>query len=189
MFTLHELCENWNMQQLADLYIKHFICFALAFSINFMYMGNFLHKYGFKYVRHMYVESHLFWQHSMRVCYTHSLSASATVHLYWAVEKRQISANCRTCNEITTNIETCHVRMPHLTHSLPITPYNALMIEIFLLFSIWCHPNVTCFMYQSVLIFNIHFEDRYNLQLHKQRSKEAKKTCLPPHPPPCRELL
>ena len=27
---------------------------------------------------------------------THSLSTSATVHLYCAVEKRQMSANCRT---------------------------------------------------------------------------------------------
>lgn len=127
------------MQQLTDLCIMHFISFALAFSVNFMYMGNVLHKNGFKYVRLMYVESHLFWQHSIRVCYTHSLSASATVHLYWAVEKRQISANCRTCNEITTSTETCYVRMPHLTHSLPMPPYNALMIEIFLLFSIRCH--------------------------------------------------
>lgn len=63
----------------------------------------------------------------MRLCYTHSLSASATVHLYWAVEKRQISANWRTCNEITTNTETCHVRLSRLTHSLPMTAYNALI--------------------------------------------------------------
>lgn len=27
---------------------------------------------------------------------TYSDSTSATVHLYWAVEKRQMSANCRT---------------------------------------------------------------------------------------------
>lgn len=79
----------------------------------------------------------------MRLCYTHSLSASATVHLYWAVEKRQISANCRTCNEITTNTETCHVRPSHLTHSLPMTAHNTIMIEIFPLFSNRYHPNVS----------------------------------------------
>jgi hypothetical protein len=38
-------------------------------------------------------------------------------------------------------------------------------------------------MCKSVLIFNIHFEGRYNIQLHKQKSKEARKTCLRPPPP------
>lgn len=34
-----------------NLHIKYLYCFALALSVNFMYIGNYLHKYEFIYVK------------------------------------------------------------------------------------------------------------------------------------------